>query len=78
MLVLSAFLLGAVGKALLPHSSLRVIACAAAAVVATLIVYLGEWPSAIGLALVTSAALIGAGLGVAGAKLFHLLRRPRA
>lgn len=73
---LSAFLLGMAGKALFPHSSIRVTVGAAVAVIVVLSLYVGDWPSPLGLALVTAGSLVGAGSGVAAAKLFDwLLRR---
>ena len=73
---LSAFLLGMTGKAWFPQSSIRVTVGAAGAVIVALGLYVGDWPSPLGLALVTAGSLVGAGSGVAAAKLGDwLLRR---
>lgn len=71
----AAFLLGAAGKFLFPRSSIRVALAAAAAVVVGLSAYLHEWPTSLGLFLITSGSLVGAVLGVIASKLLMWLVR---
>ena len=74
LIFLMAVLSGVGGELLFPRSTLLVVGASSLALLAGLLLYIGEPPSPLGLALVTPMILAGAAIGVAAGRSLSRLR----